>query len=225
MIKSILLSLSSLNNKAVRRILVKSILLTLAVLIALAIGLFLGGDYLLSLWGWGMDLGTWSYLMGLIMGSLLTWFLFRSVAVLILWMFADDIVEAIEWEHYSHSALTATKPNWLKSLAIGLRSLLRAILYNLLALPLYLIALFTVLGTPIIFLIINGLLLGKELEEMIALRHQSPIDSGDSWAMGKFERFTLGFAMNAAMMIPFVNFFIPVIGVATATHMMHRPVQ
>ncbi len=225
MIKSILLSLSSLNNKAVRRILVKSILLTLAVLIALAMGLFLGGDYLLSLWGWGMDFGTWSYLMGLIMGSLLTWFLFRSVAVLILWMFADDIVEAIEWEHYSHSALTATKPNWLKSLAIGLRSLLRAILYNLLALPLYLIALFTVLGTPIIFLIINGLLLGKELEEMIALRHQSPIDSGNSWSMGKFERFTLGFAMNAAMMIPFVNFFIPVIGVATATHMMHRPVQ
>ncbi len=217
------LSLRSLNNKAVRRILVKSIMLTLAILAALAVALFCGGDYLLSLWGWGMVMGTWSYLMGLIMGSLLTWFLFRSVAVLILWMFADDIAEAIEWEHYSHSALTATKLSWMKSLAIGLRSLLRAIIYNLLALPLYLIALFTVFGTPIIFLAINGLLLGKELEEMIALRHQPHLESGDGWAMGKFERFSLGFVMNVAMMIPFVNFFIPVIGVATATHMMHRP--
>lgn len=223
MIKSLLLSLSCFNNTTVRRILMQSIMLTLTILTALAVALFYGGDYLLSLWGWGMDLGTWSYLMGLIMGSLLTWFLFRSVAVLVIWMFADDIVEAIEWQHYSHSALTATKPGWIKSMAIGLRSLLRAIVYNLLALPLYLIALFTVLGTPIIFLVINGLLLGKELEEMIALRHQSSLNSGNDWVMGKFERFSLGFAMNAAMMIPFVNFLIPVIGVAAATHMMHRP--
>ena len=222
MFKSILLSLASLNNQTVRRILVKCILLTLITLIAIAVSLFFGGDYLLSLLGWHMDLGTWSYLMGLIMGSLLIWFLFRSIAILILWIFADDIVEAIEWEYYSHTALTATNPSWVKSLAIGLRSLLRAIIYNLLALPLYLIALFSIFGTPIIFLIINALLLGKELEEMIALRHQSPLPSDKSWSMGKFERFALGFIMNAAMMIPFVNFFIPVIAVAAATHMMHR---
>lgn len=203
----------------------QSILLTLAILIAAAVALFFGGDYLLSLWGWGIELGTWKYTIGLAMGLLLIWFLFRSVAILVIWIFADDIAEAIEWEHYSHSALSATKPSWMKSLVIGLRSLLRAIVYNLLALPLYIIALFTVVGTPIIFLIINGLLLGKELEEMIALRHQSPIDSTNDWAMGKFERFSLGFAMNAAMMIPFVNFLIPVIGVAAATHMMHRPVD
>lgn len=203
----------------------QSILLTLAILIAAAVALFFGGDYLLSLWGWGIELGTWKYTIGLAMGLLLIWFLFRSVAILVIWIFADDIAEAIEWEHYSHSALSATKPSWMKSLVIGLRSLLRAIVYNLLALPLYIIALFTVVGTPIIFLIINGLLLGKELEEMIALRHQSPIDSTNDWSMGKFERFSLGFAMNAAMMIPFVNFLIPVIGVAAATHMMHRPVD
>lgn len=225
MIKLMFLSLSALNNKKVRRILMQSILLTLAILIAIAVALFFGGDYLLSLWGWGIDLGTWTYLMGLVMGSLLAWFLFRSVAVLVIWLFADDIVEAIEWEHYSHSALTATKPSWMKSLAIGVRSLLRAIVYNLLALPLYVIGLFTVIGTPIIFLVINGLLLGKELEEMIALRHQSSVLSINGWSMGKFERFSLGFATNAAMMIPFVNFLIPVIGVAAATHMMHRPVD
>ncbi len=223
MIKSIFLSISALNNKTVQHILVKSIMLTIAVLIALALALFLSGDYLLSQWGWGMDIGTWSYLMSVIIGSLISWFFFRSIAILILWIFADDIVEAIEWEYYSHSALTATKPSWITSLAIGLRSLLRAIVYNLLALPLYLIALFSILGTPIIFLCINGLLLGKELEEMIALRHQSPLKSTNSWSMGKFERFALGFIMNAAMMIPLVNFFIPVIGVAAATHVMHRP--
>lgn len=223
MIHSFLLSLSCLNNKAIRSIVLKSVLLTLAIIFAIGIGLFYGGDYALSLMGWGMDLGTWSYAVNFLLTTILWWFLFRTVAVLILWMFADDIVEAIEWQHYGHAALTASKINWIKSLTVGLRSVLRAILYNLLALPLYVITLFTVIGAPIIFLIINGYLLGRELEEMVALRHSgSPLTTPDKWTLGKFERFLLGFGMNAAMLIPFVNFLVPVIAASTATHMMHR---
>jgi len=227
MIKSFLLSLSSLNNKSIRSILFKSILLTLTIIIIAGIGLFIGGGYLLSLIGWGIDIGSWSYLITTIINTLLIWFLFRTIAVLVLWMFADDIVEAIEWQHYSHAALTAAKPSWFKSLLVGLRSLLRAILYNILAIPLYIIAAFTVIGAPIIFMVINGILLGRELEEMVTLRHQGTLTESigggkSSWGLGKFERFMLGFSMNAAMMIPFVNFLIPVIATSTATHMMNR---
>lgn len=202
---------------------IKSVVLTLAIIFALGIGLFYGGDYALSLVGLGMDLGTWSYAINFLITIILWWFLFRTIAVLVLWMFADDIVEAIEWQHYSHAALNASKPSGIKSLSVGLRSVLRTIIYNMLALPIYLIALFTVIGTPIIFLIVNGYLLGRELEEMVVLRHSgSSVDTPERWTLGKLERFILGFAMNAAMLIPFVNFLVPVIAASTATHMMHQ---
>ncbi len=232
MIQSFYLSLSCLNNKAIRSILLKTIFLTLLAIVITGLVLFWGGDYILSLVGWGMDLGSWSYLINLILSVMLGWFLFRIVAVLILWMFADDIVEAIEWEHYGHAAVMATKPSWIKSLLVGLRSLLRTIVYNILALPLYGIAAFTVIGAPIFFMIVNGFLLGRELEEMVVMRHlgryqqhhRTPLHAHerDKWSLGRFERFTLGVAMNAAMMIPFVNFLVPVIATSMATHMMHR---
>lgn len=223
MIKSFILSLSCMNNKVIRSIMIKSVILTLAIIFVLGYAMFYVSDYALSLLGWGMDLGAWSYIANFVVTAILWWFLFRIIAVLILWMFADDIVEAIEWQHYSHAALNATKPSWIRSLAIGLRSVLRAIIYNLLALPLYIFALFTIVGMPIIFLIINGYLLGRELEEMVALRHNGVLlNVPGQWEMGKFERFILGLVMNAAMLIPFVNFLIPVIATATATHIMHR---
>lgn len=214
---------------------IKSTVLTLVIIFALGVGLFYGGDYAISHivkslgsamgfdWDYGMDMGAWAYAMNFIITGLLGWFLFRTISVLVLWMFADDIVEAIEWQHYSHAALTANKPSWFKSLLVGLRALLRAVIYNLLALPLYIIALFTVVGAPIIFLIVNGYLLGRELEEMVALRHAaSPLNKPERWTLGKGERFFLGFGMNVAMMIPFAQFLVPVIATSMTTHMMHR---
>ena len=225
MIKSFFLSLACFNNKAIRSVLWKTIIITIVILVVAGFGLFSGGDYLLSLTGLRMDWGSWTYMINVIISSLLGWFIFRVIAVMILWMFADEIVEAIEREHYNEAAVSASKPSYIASLLVGLRSLLRALIYNILAIPLYIIAAFTIIGAPIIFLIINGILLGRELEEMVTMRHKnSNIVSGKEvkYGLGKFERFLLGTGMNAAMMIPFVNFIVPVIAASMATHMVHR---
>ena len=223
MIKSFFLSLGCFNNKAIRAVFFKTLGLTCAIFVALAFALYFSSASIPTLWGF--DIASYSYLVSGIITSVLIMFLFRIVAVLILWMFADDIVEAIEWQYYSHEAVSAAKPSNMVSLMVGLKALIRAILYNILAIPFYIIGFFTIIGTPILFMAINGLLLGKELEEMVALRHSGHITlpgQEPKYQLGKVERFILGVAMNAAMLIPFVNLVIPVIAASMTTHMVHR---
>ena len=96
-------------------------------------------------------------------------------------------------------------------------SVLRAIGYNLLALPLYALLLITGIGLPIAFLTVNALLLGRDLEDMLSARHGKA-----HGAMGRGPRFLLGLAGTAAMLIPFVNLVVPVIATAAAVHYVHR---
>ena len=61
-------------------------------------------------------------------------------------------------------------PSLALSLRMGLASALRALVFNLLALPLYLVLLVTGVGTVALFALVNALLLGRDLGEMVAVR-------------------------------------------------------
>jgi hypothetical protein len=86
---------------------------------------------------------------------------------------------------------------------------------NLLALPLYLILLVTGAGTAIAFLMINALLLGRDLEDMLIARH------GAKGAMHKLPRLMLGLIGTVGMLVPLVNFLVPILATATAVHLVH----
>ncbi len=223
MIKSFFLSLGCFGNKTIRAVFFKSLALTLLFFIIVGGGLYYSSLSIPTLWG--MDITTWAPWVTGLVTSMLILFTFRIVAILILWVFADDIVDAIEWEYYSHEAVSAAKPSNIESLLVGLRALLRAIIYNILAIPLYILALLTFIGAPMVFTVINGILLGRELEEMVALRHKNHIrlqGQENPYELGKIRRLLLGLLMNMALLIPFVNLVIPVIAASMATHMMHR---
>lgn len=146
----------------------------------------------------------------------LFWFLFRAVAMAVMGLFTDGIVESVEEDHYPGAAARAVPVPWRRGLALGLRSALRALVWNLLASPLYLILLFTGIGLPIALLMVNGALLGKDLEAMVAARHPGtpPLPSSRRWA--------LGLAAAAAFLVPGLNLVAPVFGAALAVHMFHR---
>lgn len=223
MIESFFLSLGCFGNKAIRAVFFKSIALTLLFFVIAAGSLYYSSLSIPTIWG--VNIAAWAPWVTGLVTTLVMLFTFRIVAVLILWVFADDIVDAIEWQYYSHEAISASKPGNIESFLVGLRALIRAILYNILALPLYMIALFTFVGAPMIFTIVNGILLGRELEEMVALRHKNHIklpDQKSKYELGKVSRFLLGLLTNMALLIPFVNLVIPVIAAAMTTHMMHR---
>ena len=93
-------------------------------------------------------------------------------------------------------------------------------LANLIALPFAIALLVTGIGTAILFWAVNGWLLGRELQDMVWLRHAEASQSKPPIGFGT--RFALGGFIAILLTVPFVNLLAPVIGAAAATHLVHR---
>jgi CysZ protein len=146
---------------------------------------------------------------------LLGWFLFRAVAMAVMGLFTDGIVESVEEDHYPAAAARATPVSFARGVAMGLRSARRTIGWNLLAAPFYLLLLVTGVGTLVLALLVNMLLLGRDLEAMVLARHPGMA------ALSARDRNLLGLAASALFLIPVVNLLAPVLGAAMAVHMLH----
>jgi CysZ protein len=215
MLRAISLGLTSLSDKRIILVLGKVILLTFFTFLILGAGLWYGIDGLLEWYGLKDD-GGLSAVMAILAMLMAGWVLFRAVAVAFTWVFSDDIVDAVEQRHYAVAAAMGKPPTLGRSTAMGLRSVARAIGYNLLMLPIYLILLFTGIGTALAFLLVNSYLLGRDLEDMLIVRH-----GADRAGLGAIRRFVLGLGGVAAMLIPLVQFIVPVVATAVAVHMAH----
>ena len=212
-------AIGQLPDPAILRVLVKSIAIT-AVIIGL---LGLAGWYLLS----GM-IEEWQLSFGAELGALAAvlitviagWLLFRVVALAVLQFFADEIVHAVETRHYPQALTSARKLSLQEEMRNSMRSTVRVVLANLVALPFAIALLITGIGTAILFLAVNGWLLGRELQDMVWLRHANA--SAGKPPIGPGTRFALGGIVAILLTIPVVNFLAPVIGAAAATHLVHR---
>lgn len=209
-----MLSFQSLSDRRVAAVMVKVILLTIVSILILGVGLWFALQWL---FGWlnVNDDGFWS---GLLSGAIIVlsgFLLFRGIAVAMTWVFADDIIDAVEDRHYPRQAAFGQRPSLGAGVRMAIRSILRVVGYNLLALPLYVLLLFTGFGTAIAFMLINALLLGRDVEDMLIARH------GARGAMNKLPRLMLGLLGTAGMMVPLVNLFVPVLATAMAVHLVH----
>ena len=215
MIRALMLSIQSLSDPRVANLLIKVVVLTILVFGALGVGLWYALDAVFAYFGWSDD-GSFSALVSFAILLLSGVVLFRVVAVAITWIFADDIIDAVEDRHYPRHALLGKKPGIAIGATMAIRSVMRVIGYNLLALPVYILLLITGVGTAIAFLLINALLLGRDLEDMLIARHGKAHGS-----ISKLPRLLLGLLGTAGMLIPFVNLLVPVIATAMAVHLVH----
>lgn len=221
---SVALGLRQLFDGAVLRILLKSIAVTIVLFLIVATGGWFLVDGLL-VWGGledrlftgaGAIRGALSALLALV-GLWLVW---RIVAMAVIQFFADEVVQAVEARHYPAQADLARDLPMAEQARNALGSAGRALLANLVALPFALVLLFTGVGTFALFLLVNAVLVGRELQDMVWLRHCH--DPGQCAPVGKVERFLLGGIIAAMLAVPFVNFLAPVLGAAAATHLVHR---
>lgn len=215
---ALLRALPQLFEGPVLRVLVKSVLVTLVLFALLGLAGWYGLATLLAQW----DQGTAAELGGLIAVVLTViggWLLFRLVALLVLQFFAEDIVAAVEARHYPQAQHTLRRRTLAQNVRDGLRSLIRAVLVNLAVMPFALVLLVTGVGTALLFWFANAVLLGRELTEMVTLRH----DPASARSVSGLQRFALGGFVAALMAVPFVNLLMPVLGAAAATHLVHRP--
>jgi CysZ protein len=221
---SLFLAFGQLADPRVLRILLKSLMVTLLLFAAVALGGWYALDALLAWMGLGDALfagagglrGVASFLLTLI-GLWLAW---RIIAMAVIQFYADEVVLAVETRHYPEAAHSARDLPVTEQLSTSVRAALRALGVNLLASPLALALLVTGVGAALVFWLVNAVLLGRELRDMAWLRHRR--HRGEPAPTGQFERFLLGGAVSAMLAVPFLNLLAPIIGAAAATHLFHR---
>ena len=223
MIKAFSLALAQLGDRNILKLLAKTIVLTLVIFALFGALLWFGINWGIAQSGWNSEFDTVDYLAGIVAAVLAFfagWLWFRVVAIAVLQVFGDEIVMAVERKYYAHAADHAQPVGFRRGLMMGLKSLGRALLLNLVALPLYIALLFTAVGLPIAFLIVNALLLGRDLQEMVVARHSMDLKD-PRWALPFATRFGLGFVAAGLFLIPFVNLLAPIIGASMAAHLVH----
>jgi uncharacterized protein involved in cysteine biosynthesis len=217
-------ALGQIFDRRFLRVLVLALALTLAVLVALT-------AVVLALVGWwvpdtvtlpvigpvgGIDVAAgWAFALVMLGLSVV---LMLPVASVCTGLFLEMVVDAVEDRHYPR--LPAVTPMPLSDAvvdAVNFTGLMIAV--NTLALFVYVFA-----GpfAPFVFWGVNGLLLGREYFTLVAQRRLGRIRAkalrqrhfGAVWAAGVL--------MAVPLSLPLVNLLIPVLGVATFTHLFHR---
>lgn len=215
-VHAFLLALGDLSQPRVLRVLLQSLALTLLLLAAAGAAIFFAGRWALAHWRWldgaQLDMAGILMVLAIFAGS---WLLFRAVAIVVIGLFADGIVADVEGRHYPDAAARAVDVGWRQNITLALASLVRLIGGNLLALPVYILLLVTGIGTPIFALLVNAVLLGRDLEAMVLARHP------DRPRLDRPARWSLGLLSAASFVVPIANLLAPIVSAAMAVHMLH----
>lgn len=220
------LAIAQLGDPRIRSVLIKSLLLTLAlfILLGLLLGWLLVGSNPCGIGplDYRCEIGTGTgAAASVVLGLLGLWFLFPAIAIGVIGFFSDEVVEAVEARHYPAAAASGRNPSLVRSVGLGLRSAGRLILWNLLALPFYLLLMVTGIGPFLLFFAINALALGRDLGEMVAARHLDETALRRWLARSRGRRLLLGLGATFLFTIPFLNLLAPMLGAAVATHLYH----
>ncbi len=223
MLNALLLSIRQLGDKRIIAVFLKSMLVTLAIFAALGTALWLGTEaFVARYFAASPSTASLAAAAALLTALLGAWLLFRVIAIAVIGVFADEVVHAVEAKHYPDRFATARDLSFARSAAMGVKSAGRAILANIVFSPVYLLLFVTGIGTPIAFFLVNSWLLGRDLGDMVAVRHMPAADLRRWRTTTRVTRFATGAAGTALFFIPFVNLIAPIVGAAMATHLFHR---
>lgn len=133
-------------------------------------------------------------------------------------LFLDDVAAAVEDRHYPDLPAVPRAPlfDMLRD-AVNFLGLLVAV--NVVALMIYA---FTGPFIPVAFWGLNGLLLGREYFTLVASRRLGRPAAIALRRRHFWKVWTAGTLMAMPLSLPLINLVIPVLGVATFTHMFHR---
>jgi uncharacterized protein involved in cysteine biosynthesis len=148
-------------------------------------------------------------------------FLMFPVAAMFVNLFLDRIAAAVEARHY---------PSLPPGRAMGIgEALLGGLKFTLIVLGVNLVALIFYLSSgpfaPLVFWLVNGYLFGREYFEMVALRRLDARETGRLRGRYSWRIWMAGSLMAVPLSVPVVNLIVPLLGVATYTHMFHRLAQ
>jgi CysZ protein len=216
-------ALSQITDKRFRRVVVLGVFLALALLVAvyalllLVIQWFDPGSVEMFMIGPVDGLGTLLSLGSFFLILGLSVFLMIPTAAAFSGIFLEDVADAVEDEYYP-----GLPPVAARSFVTGLVDVVNFTgLFIAVNFVLILALTLGPLYVPI-YWAANGWLLGREYFNLVASRR---LPQDEVKAMRKHYRWQVwlaGTLMAAPLSIPLLNLVIPVLGVATFTHMFHR---
>lgn len=144
-------------------------------------------------------------------------FLVVPVTAIFIPLFQDEVAQAVESRHFPQN-LGPRQQGILEGIGLGVKALFILLAVNLLALPL--VFLLPGLGF-VIFLVVNGFLLGREFFEAAAVRHYDPTQVAALRRRNSVRVFLAGMVVAALLAIPIVNILVPLFGTAFMVHVLH----
>ena len=230
MIDDAIKAIEQIFTRPLRAILWKSILLSLALIVAVGIALDRLIVHLIGAGSASLEstLGPQAHApanalawllsfaagLGIIVGSVL---LMPAVTALVGSFFADQIADEVEHEHYPADQPGKALPLWL-AMWEGCKTALLAVVIYLCAAPLIIFAGFG----AVIFLLATAYILGREYFELAAMRFLPPPDAKALRRRNATTVYLGGLLIAAVVSIPIVNLITPLFAMALMVHVYKR---
>lgn len=212
-------TLGQLDDPRFIRVLLKSVVITLAffVVLWLAVGLVLGSfEVFESRW-----LERAVDVLGGLAVVIVTIVIFPGAVSLVLGFFLEDVARAVEERHYPGMA-PPREQSVAEAVGTGLRLGAVIVLVNLVLLPLYVVLIFLPPLNLVLFYVVNGYLLGREYFELVAFRRVPPKSARALRRRRRGQVWLAGAAIAFVFTVPLVNLAAPVAATALMVHRFER---
>lgn len=214
---------AQLTDPTFRKVLVLSLISAVLVsaLVLVAAGWLLTDLHLFS-WGWVNDIIAAA---GVIGTAYVGWLLFPGVAIAIESLFLERIVAAVERRHYP-DAPPPRDQGVGEQVWAALRLGLVVLAANLILLPVYLLLLFVPPLNLFVYWLVNGVLIGREYFELVAMRRVPPAEANALRKRYRYVVLATGVASALLFSIPIVNLLAPLVATGAMVHLfarLHRP--
>lgn len=213
MLKALLRALEELFSRPLRRVVALSLRISIGCFVGVWTGVAIALDHLPTI-GWH-PLNWLIDLLGLAGVVLLSWVLFPAVVTMVTGFFLERVAAAVEVLDFPGRG-PPRRQSIREGVLLGLRLMLMSIALNLLALPVYALAPFL---NVLLFLALNGYLLGREYFELVALRRLDPQQVQSVRHQFGVRIFASGVIIAAMFAVPVVNIIAPVIATTFMVHL------
>ena len=219
MIKVIFRSFIEVFESDLRLILVQCCFFALLVI-------FLGGFF------WGIFISTFDIFGFSILNSLTSWisgfwliivgfFLFPTIVLIIGSCFSEMICTRVEQRHYGGQVGTRKAPVF-EVIGSAIKIFGLSLTINLVLIPIYFLGLFVPGISFVVFYVINGYFLGREVFEVVSCRHLTLERSRQLRSSNNSKVTWLGIIIVVLSTVPVVNLCIPIFGIVAMTHIFHQ---
>ncbi|MFN4089296.1 MAG: EI24 domain-containing protein [Alphaproteobacteria bacterium] len=219
MLRDVVRTLGQVGDRRFARVLLLSLLLA-AVLFAALLAAAAWAITSFAVFGIGW-LDALTDLLGVLAVALVALLLFPAIAIAIQSVFLDEVAEAVERRWYPNQPPVRPQ-SWGEILRSNLELAAVVLVVNLMLLPVYLALLFVPPLNLVLFYLVNGLLLGREYFETVALRRMPPAAAKRARLRVRGHVWLAGALIAFLFSVPLLNLAAPVLGTALMLHMFQR---